>query len=189
MFDDYSGYLSVDGKVAELGICDTSGQEDYTRLRPLSYPGTDVFILCFSIAKRESCLFILFSVSCPLCFPLLHHDFHIIVSTCIAVKHISTVWVPELSHHLLDVPVILVGTGDDDTFAERKQSQNTKSSTYVAFEEGLAKGKEIGACRYLECNLKSLPAVTQVFYDAVRATRGVLLNVHENDNPSDELMS
>ena len=30
------------------------GQEDYYRLRPLSYPQTDVFLVCFSVASRAS---------------------------------------------------------------------------------------------------------------------------------------
>lgn len=30
------------------------GQEDYDRLRPLSYPGTDVFVLCYAIDSRAS---------------------------------------------------------------------------------------------------------------------------------------
>jgi Ras-related C3 botulinum toxin substrate 1 len=31
-----------------------AGQEDYSRLRPLSYRGADVFILSFSLVSRAS---------------------------------------------------------------------------------------------------------------------------------------
>lgn len=32
----------------------TTGQEDYDRLRPLSYPQTDVFLVCFSVVSPSS---------------------------------------------------------------------------------------------------------------------------------------
>lgn len=44
----------VDGRPISLGLWDTAGQEDYDRLRPLSYPLTDVFLICFSIVSPPS---------------------------------------------------------------------------------------------------------------------------------------
>lgn len=44
----------LDGQLVSLGLWDTAGQEDYDRLRPLSYPQTDVFLVCFSLISRSS---------------------------------------------------------------------------------------------------------------------------------------
>jgi small GTP-binding protein len=37
------------GKTVELALWDTAGQEEYDRLRPLSYPETDLLFVCFAI--------------------------------------------------------------------------------------------------------------------------------------------
>jgi len=37
-----------------LGLWDTAGSAEYDQLRPLSYPGTDVFIVCFSLTGPET---------------------------------------------------------------------------------------------------------------------------------------
>ena len=53
-FDNYAVTVMTHGKPYTLGLFDTSGQEDYDRLRPLSYPQTDVFLVCFSIVAPAS---------------------------------------------------------------------------------------------------------------------------------------
>jgi Rho family protein len=41
--------VHFDGKEIELALWDTAGQEEYDRLRPLSYPESDVILIVFSI--------------------------------------------------------------------------------------------------------------------------------------------
>jgi Ras-related C3 botulinum toxin substrate 1 len=53
-FDNFSSKVEIDGRSVSLGLYDTAGQEDYDRLRQLSYPDTNVFLICFSIVSPIS---------------------------------------------------------------------------------------------------------------------------------------
>lgn len=59
--------MVVDGVAVSLGLWDTAGQEDYDRLRPLSYPQTDVFLICFSVTRYVS----VYRIIMLLCFSIL----------------------------------------------------------------------------------------------------------------------
>lgn len=45
--DTYDVVVHVDDEPVTFEMCDTPGQDDFDTLRPLVYPNTDVFLLCF----------------------------------------------------------------------------------------------------------------------------------------------
>jgi small GTP-binding protein len=49
VFENYVTLVELEGKTVELALWDTAGQEEYDRLRPLSYPESDVILIVFSI--------------------------------------------------------------------------------------------------------------------------------------------
>ncbi|EGC30624.1 hypothetical protein DICPUDRAFT_41217 [Dictyostelium purpureum] len=54
VFDNYNANAIVNNQPINLGLWDTAGSEEYNTFRPLSYPGTDVFIICFSLISTQS---------------------------------------------------------------------------------------------------------------------------------------
>jgi len=54
VFDNYAINTVVDKKTYSVTLWDTAGQEDFDRLRPLSYPGTDIFLICISVTTQLS---------------------------------------------------------------------------------------------------------------------------------------
>ena len=80
VFDNRTVDTTYNGKVVHLQLWDTAGQEDYDRLRPLSYPGSHVILLCYSTVNEGS------------------------------YEAITEKWHPEVSHYAKGVLLLLVGT-------------------------------------------------------------------------------
>ena len=100
VFDNYSANVMVDGKTISLGLWDTAGQEDYDRLRPLSYPQTDVFLICFSLVSPPSFENVRTKVRLPRFLRLKFAEF----------ERAALQWHPEISHHAPSTSIVLVGT-------------------------------------------------------------------------------
>lgn len=75
--------VQVDEREVNLVLGDVVSPENYPRLRVLSYPGIDVFVVCFSLVSPTS------------------------------LQNVESQWVPEIRHHAPDVPFVLVGTKQD----------------------------------------------------------------------------
>ncbi|EDW07060.1 uncharacterized protein LOC6584083 [Drosophila mojavensis] len=52
--DIYNVEVNVNESPVHLTLCDTAGQDTLDPLRELSYPDSDVFLLCFSVVKPET---------------------------------------------------------------------------------------------------------------------------------------
>jgi len=139
VFENYVADIVVDSKQVELALWDTAGQEDYDRLRPLSYPDTDVILMCFSIDNPDS------------------------------LENITEKWTPEVKHFCPSVPIILVGNKKDlrndgvtiDELAKLKLSP-------VKADDGRAVAERIGAAAYVECSARTKEGIREVFEVATR---------------------
>jgi len=83
VFDNYTTKTVIDGVPTELYLFDTAGSDDYDSVRPLNYPDTDLFLICYSIAEPET------------------------------AESVLKKWQPEVRQHCPGVPIILVGTKQD----------------------------------------------------------------------------
>lgn len=54
MIDNYEATIIVESKEVKFSLWDTAGQEGYARIRTLSYPKTDIFLVCFSVVNHPS---------------------------------------------------------------------------------------------------------------------------------------
>jgi cell division control protein 42 len=133
-------FLRIGDEPYTLGLFDTAGQEDYDRLRPLSYPQTDVFLVCFSVTSPAS------------------------------FENVREKWFPEVHHHCPGVPCLIVGTQtdlrDDQSVKEKLFKQKMKP---VEKSDGERMAKDLGAVKYVECSALTQYKLKDVFDEVYNA--------------------
>ncbi|XP_025414541.1 ras-like GTP-binding protein rhoA [Sipha flava] len=142
VFDTFWTDIEVDGKTVYLTIWDTAGQEDYDRLRPLSYPDSDAVIVCYSIDTPKSLI------------------------------NVIDKWVPEVRYFCPAVPIVLVGNKKDlrNTSAETGTTVKVRAPM-LSTDAGRTVANEIGAFAFVECSAMTRDGVQDVFRAAVKAMR------------------
>ncbi|KAF8187012.1 P-loop containing nucleoside triphosphate hydrolase protein [Mycena galopus ATCC 62051] len=140
IFDGCTIQVAIGTETWTLAPFDTADKPDYDRLRPLSYPQTDVFLVCFSVGLPGS------------------------------FSNTQQKWFPELKHHCPGVPCILVATQIDlrsDQEAVEKMARHGQLPVNTA--QGQTMARQLGAAQYAECSAKTHQGVQNVFDQAAAA--------------------
>ncbi|OQE29372.1 hypothetical protein PENSTE_c002G02102 [Penicillium steckii] len=134
VFENYVHDIFVDNVHMELSLWDTAGQEEFDRLRALSYEDTHVLMLCFSVDSPDS------------------------------FENVGSKWIAEINENCPGVRVVLTALKCD----LRKDDEENDNPNAISFEQGLAKAKEIGAVKYLECSAVQNRGIRESFYEAAK---------------------
>jgi len=128
-----------DQKVS-IDLWDTAGQEEFDRIRPLSYRDTHVFLVCFSVVSPAS------------------------------FENLDNKWIPEIEHHEKNALKLLVGLKcdlrDDERELKKLKELDKSPVTKQQVEEYVKKSNSIG---YVECSALKQIRVQEVFDTAIRA--------------------
>ncbi|XP_029371080.1 rho-related GTP-binding protein RhoF [Echeneis naucrates] len=139
VFEKYVTTISLGGKEIKLNLYDTAGQDDYDRLRPLSYQEANLILVCFDVTNPTS------------------------------FENVLIKWFPEVKHFCREIPVILIGCKTDlrkDKECSRKlKALNLAPITYTQGEETR---QQMNAELYLECSAKYQENVEDIFREATK---------------------
>ncbi|KAI6184007.1 hypothetical protein M3Y97_00550000 [Aphelenchoides bicaudatus] len=118
-FDDFSVEALVDGKMDVITISDTAGEDDFSSMRPLSYPNADCFIFCYAIDQPGT------------------------------LKNLRDKWMPEIRHFCPSTPVLVVGnkkdlreTASENAIPTKEAIEIVKQITALPLIECSAKTRE-----------------------------------------------
>ena len=150
--------IFVDNVHIELSLWDTAGQEEFDRLRSLSYDDTHAIMLCFSVDSKDS------------------------------LENVESKWVGEIAENCQGVKLVLVALkcdlreqkADDDAPAEGGQVREKKDM--IDYNQGLEVARRINALRYLECSAMRNRGVNEAFTEAARVALSVKPNGGKDDS-------
>jgi len=141
VFDNYNTNVVIDDTTIALGLWDTAGSSEYDSLRPLSYPGTDIFFVCFSLVDPES------------------------------LEHVKTKWITEINKHMegSKPAILLLGTKLDQRSNPAVVENLRKSGLKpVTKAEGEKMRAAINADHYFECSALTQEGLPEVFEASVK---------------------
>ncbi|KAK3046888.1 Rho GTPase [Extremus antarcticus] len=143
VFENYVHDIFIDNVHVELSLWDTAGQEEFDRLRSLSYDDTHAIMLCFSADSPDS------------------------------LENVESKWVGEIAENCPGVRLVLVALKCDlrergqDAEEEGEGEGEGKRGT-IDYKQGLAVAERVKALRYLECSAMKNRGVNEAFTEAAR---------------------
>jgi Rho family protein len=123
VFENYVHDIFIDNVHVELSLWDTAGQEEFDRLRSLSYDDTHAIMLCFSVDSPDS------------------------------LENVESKWVGEITENCPGVRLVLVALKCDLREQQREEEEegapNDPKRPMIDYKAGLAVAEKIRALRYL----------------------------------------
>uniref|UniRef100_A0A4W4H896 Ras homolog family member F n=1 Tax=Electrophorus electricus TaxID=8005 RepID=A0A4W4H896_ELEEL len=139
VFEKYVTMVTHGGKEIQLNLYDTAGQDDYDRLRPLSYQDANLVLICYDVTNPTS------------------------------FDNVLIKWYPEVRHFCRDVPIILIGCKTDlRKDKERTRKLKAQDQAPITYIQGEVTQKEMNAELYLECSAKYRENVEDIFKEATK---------------------
>ncbi|KAL7846766.1 hypothetical protein SRHO_G00217460 [Serrasalmus rhombeus] len=139
VFEKYVTTVTHGGKEIQLNLYDTAGQDDYDRLRPLSYQNADLILICYDVTNPTS------------------------------YENVLIKWYPEVHHFCRDAPIILIGCKTDlRKDKEKTRKLKAMEQAPITYIQGEETQKQMNAELYLECSAKYRENVEDIFKEATK---------------------
>ncbi|XP_068937476.1 rho-related GTP-binding protein RhoF isoform X1 [Petaurus breviceps papuanus] len=126
-------------------IAVSKGQEDYDRLRPLSYQNTHLVLVCYDVMNPTS------------------------------YDNVLIKWYPEVTHFCHGTPMVLIGCKTDlRKDKEQLRKLRAADLEPITYAQGESACQQMKAALYLECSAKFRENVEDVFREATKVALSAL---------------